>query len=121
MAADNTLIGRATISLGALGVVATEHGATLDLGGKKRTPKPADNGAVYFTTETSPPLLNCKVMATVDVNPTLLDFDDATVIFEADTGQKFMLTQAFTTNPAKLDAGNGTYDTEVSGNPAVQV
>ena len=115
MAGNNQVIGRATISLGALGQIATEHGATLDFGGVKRTPKPADDGNVYFTAETGIPELNCKALATVDVNPLLLNFDSATVIFEADTGQQYMLINAFSTDPARLDAGNGTYESENFG------
>jgi hypothetical protein len=114
MAGNNQVVGRASISLGALGQIETEHGATLDFGGMKRTPKPADSGNVYFTVETGVPELNCKALATSSVNPLLLNFDSATVIFEADTGQQFMLINAFSTDPAPLDAGNGTYDLKIS-------
>ena len=114
MAGNNQIVGKAIISLGALGVIATEHGATLSPGGIKRTPKAADDGKVYYTSETDIPMLECKALATVSVNFALLNFDSATVIFEADTGQKFMLINAFSTDPAPLDAGNGSYDLKIS-------
>ena len=114
MAGNNQIVGMAKISLGALGIMATEHGATLDPGGIKRTPKPADDGKVYFTAETGTPMLECKVMATADVNAKLLNFDSATVTFETDTGQTYLLVNAFTTDPAPLDAGSGTYDCKIS-------
>lgn len=120
MAGNNQVVGRATISLGALGTLETEHGATLDPGGMKRTPKPADSGNVFFTVETAACLLACKALATVGVSPLLLNFDSATVVFETDTGQRFMLVNAFSTDPAPLDAGNGTYDLKISAG-AVQV
>jgi hypothetical protein len=114
MAASNQVVGRAKISLGSLGEVATEKGATLDFGGTKRTPKPADNGRVYFTEETGVPELSAKLMATPAISATELNFSGATILFETDTGQKFMMTNAFTTDPAPLNAGDGTYDFKAS-------
>lgn len=114
---SNQVVGRAKISLGSLGEVATEKGATLDFGGTKRTPKPADNGRVYFTEETVAPELSAKLMATPNISGPQLNFKDATILFETDTGQKFMLPNAFTTDPAPLNAGDGTYDFKASGDP----
>jgi len=114
MAASNQVVGRATISLGAIGVVPTEHGATLNPGGVKRNPKASDNGRTYFSAETASPELSCKVMATVGMNSLLLNFEGATVVFEADTGQKYMLINAFTTDPVPLDTSAGTYDLKLS-------
>lgn len=116
--ASNQVVGRATISLGAAGTLPTEHGATLDPGGTKRTPKPSDDGHIYYTSETAAPELNCKALATANINSVLLNFAGATVTFTADTGQVYIIMNAFTTDPAPLDAGNGTYDIKISGDPA---
>lgn len=121
MAGNNQIVGKATISLGALGVIETEHGATLDPGGTKRTPKPSDSGKVFFTSETGVPMLECKAMANANINFSLLNFDSATVVFEADTGLKLMMINAFSTDPAPLDAGNGTYDLKISAQSVQQV
>ncbi len=110
----NQVVGRAKISLGELGEIATEKGATMDFGGTKRTPKPADNRRVYFSEETGVPKLSCKVMARQDMSPDKLDISNATVLFEADTGMKAMMVNAFTLDPAPLNTSDGTYDLELS-------
>ena len=111
---SNQVVGRARISLGAIGEVATEKGSTLDFGGIKRTPKPADNGRVYYTVETGVPEMTAKVLATDTVYGTALNFEGATVLFETDNGQRYMMVNAFTTDTTKLDASGGTYDIKVS-------
>ncbi|WP_026601688.1 phage tail tube protein [Methylomonas sp. 11b] len=121
MAASNEVVGRAKISLGALGEIATEKGATLDPGGIKRNPKPADNGRVYFNSETAVPEMNCKVMATPAISGPALNIEGATVLFETDIGQKYMMVNAFTLDPAPLDAGAGTYDLKMSAESVEEI
>ena len=111
---SNQVAGRARISLGAIGEVPTEKGSTLDFGGTKRTPKPADNGRVYYTQETGIPEMPCKVMATDTITGPALNFENATVLFETDHGQRYMMVNAFTTDTPKFDASAGTYELKVS-------
>lgn len=118
---SNQVVGRAKISLGALGEVATEKGATLDPGGLVGEPKPADNGRVYASFNILAPELSCKVMATPDISSAKLRVSGVTVLFETDTGQKFMLRNAFTTNGVPLDAGNGTYDLKMSAEAVEEI
>jgi len=118
---SNQVVGRAKISLGAIGEVATEKGATLDPGGVIGEPKPADNGRIYRMDKVEASKLSCKIMATPDISSAQLKFNDATVLFEADTGQKWMIRNAFTSNTVPLDSSNGTYDLEVSGDIAEEI
>ncbi len=116
------IVGRAKISLGELGEVATEKGATLNIGGTKRNTVPADNGRTYHNEETTAPEMSCKVLATKDVSiEKLRDISGATAMFEADTGQKWMLVKAFTTDVPGLDAGSGMIDLTMSAEVVEEV
>ncbi len=118
---DNAVIGRAKISLGELGEIATMKGSTLDIGGVKRNPIPSDNGRVYYNEETGVPELNCKVMAIAGLSASKLNFSGATVLFEADNGTKFMMVNAFTVDPPQLNASDGAYDLKVSAESVEEV
>lgn len=87
--------------------IPTENGAQLNPGGVNRNPE-AHGGNVYYREEDVPPELTAQVMHTRDIDIKALSaIESATVIFEADTGQRFILRGAFTTAPVELDAGNG--------------
>lgn len=86
---------------------ATENGATLNPGGNNRSPERHGGDTYYFEEEVAP-MLECSVLHTADADIIALsDITGATVMFEADTGQKFLLRGAFTTEPAVLDGSSG--------------
>lgn len=86
----------------------TERGATLDPGGVNRTAKMAGK-RVYFNEEPVPPVIEATVLHTEDLD--LIDIGNitnATVLFECDNGQDYVLTGAFSTVPGKLNSGEGS-------------
>ena len=76
--------------------------ATLNPGGA--------NGKVYgYKEETVAPELECSVAHTSDTDLTALSaITDATVIFETDSGDKYVLREAFVMEPASLKTTDGT-------------
>ncbi|MAZ33383.1 MAG: phage tail protein [Thalassospira sp.] len=85
----------------------TERGATLDPGGVNRTTKMAGR-RVYWVEEPIPPTLQAIVMHTEDIDIIEIGrIRDATVLFECDNGQDYMLTGAFTTESGQLNSGEG--------------
>nr|WP_321266782.1 phage tail tube protein [Alcaligenes faecalis] len=85
----------------------TERGATLNPGGVTRTAKMAGR-RVYYNEEPVPPTIQSTVLHTEDMD--LLDIGritNATVLFECDNGQDYLLTGAFTTETGELNSGEG--------------
>lgn len=86
---------------------AIENGATLNPGGINRTPE-RHGGDTFYKEEEVPPMLECNVLHTSETDIIALsNIVGATVLFKADTGQRFMLRGAFTTEPVVLDASSG--------------
>lgn len=93
-----------------------EDGASLDVGGVKREAK-AGGGKVHgYTEETAAPELECKVFHAKDTDLTAFNtITDATVLFETDTGDRYVLRNAFVLEPGKLEAKDGTVSVKFSG------
>ena len=87
----------------------TEDGASLNVGGVKRNPK-AGGGKVHgYNEETVPPQLDCTLFHTREDDLTALGgLDNVTVIFETDTGDSYVLREAFVLEPAQLESKEGT-------------
>jgi hypothetical protein len=98
----------------------SKEGAKLILGGKERT---AQTGyAVYgWAEKVVPAQVEFTLAHTADVD--LIELNNltgATVKFETDTGQSFMVANAFMTKPAELTGGEGDVAMEMQGDPAVE-
>jgi len=75
-------------------------------GGEKRTPVTGANGEVLgFTTETVAPSFKGKAMLAKGEKLSDFDFEEATVVVTLNTGQKFIMRQAFTTETPKWGDG----------------
>jgi hypothetical protein len=86
---------------------AIENGATLNPGGVNRVAE-RHGGETYYREEEVPPSLECNVLHTADTDILALsNLVGATVMFEADTGQKFLLRGAFATEPVPIDSSSG--------------
>jgi len=86
----------------------TERGATLDPGGVNRETKMAGRRP-YYTEEPVPPKIEGDVLHTEDIDLIELGkIRDATVLFECDNGQDYMLGHAFVTETPQLSSGEGT-------------
>jgi len=100
------LTGKATIRTDG-NVLATENGATLNVGGIQRQGE-RHGGRSYYKEEEANPSMECMVLHGKDTDIIALsDITGATVEFETDTGQTFILRGAFTTESMALDTGTG--------------
>jgi len=115
---SNQFLGRATISANGE-QYDTVPGATLDLGGIKRNPITTGR-RVGFSEEMVPAVLNCTVpLAAGQSLETIRNLRDATVIFECDTGQSYVIRNAFRVDtPTLKDGAGGEVTIVINGDPA---
>ena len=100
------LTGKATIRVDG-SILAAEDGATLNPGGANRTPE-SHGGEAHYVEQEVPPTLEVSILHGADTDIIALSaITEATVMFECDTGQTFILRGAFTTEPVTLDASAG--------------
>lgn len=94
--------------------LATENRATLNPGGVTRAAE-RHGGKTYYGEEETPPLLETNVLITKETDVINLgSITGATVMFIADTGQKYVMRDAFTTEPVPHD-GSGKAALKMSG------
>ena len=68
-----------------------------------------------FAEKTKEPELECAVYHTRDTDLTAINaIRDATVVYESDTGDRYVLRSAFVTEQGELDAENGTINVKFS-------
>ncbi len=98
----------------------SKEGAKLVLGGYERTA--AVGHSVYgFSQKKVPAMVEFTLAHTADTDLIeLANMVEATVKFETDTGQSFMVANAFTTKPPEITGGEGDVAMEMSGDPAVE-
>ena len=83
--------------------------ATLSVGGENRKAIKGGGRVYGYNEETQEPTLECNVAHCGDTDlVTLSAIVDATIIFETDSGAKFVLQEAFVTEPASLNTPDGT-------------
>ncbi len=100
------ITGRATIYVDGASIP-SENGAKLNPGGESRKPE-RHGGVTYYSSEEMAPTVECVVNHTAAVDILALSkLEGVTVMFETDTGQKFMLSGAVAQDPVDLDAGKG--------------
>lgn len=104
-------------------LLATMPGAKLNLGGVDRTAVVGDNAVLGFTEAPVASLLTCEISMGVGTSlKTLRDLKGATVTFECDTGQTYVMREAFTTKALEISAGDaGKVSLEISGQPAEEM
>jgi hypothetical protein len=99
-------LGRATIRANGQ-VIETAKGASLDIGGVKRNPISVGR-LVGFAEETVPAMVECETAMRPGLSlATFRNMTGATVIFECDTGQRYVIADAFLTDPPTLKDGEG--------------
>lgn len=118
MANPNKVMGQARIRANGQELT-TEPKATLELGGIARDSVEADGRAGYFTEKTVPSKLECSVIVTPGLSISALNFDDATVTFEGDTGQTFVIGHAYSSEPPSINDGKAKL--VIMGPPAEEV
>jgi hypothetical protein len=117
------IAGRVTIQADGR-TVRSIPGATIDLGGTERTPH-AGSGKddIYNTEETKPAMITTKInLARGDSVERWRNMKNATATFSLDTGQTYIVRDAFATKTLVLSPGeNGTVQLEIAGKPATEV
>ncbi|WP_241085733.1 phage tail tube protein [Candidatus Vondammii sp. HM_W22] len=84
-----------------------ENGAKANPGGISRQFE-RHGGRTYGREEEVVPSVEGNVLHTKDVDVlTLSAIEDATIIFECDTGQKYVMRNGAVENPVEIDAGSG--------------
>lgn len=87
----------------------SESGATLNPGGANRSSMVGGGQVHGFQEEDVAPSLECSVYHNKDTSlRELSDITGATVLFETDTGNQYILRDAWTTEPVSLNASEGT-------------
>ena len=100
-------------------VIESENEATLDPGGTPREPV-SHGGKTYFTESDTPPSLKFKILLTKNVDVTDIGkWTGKTATFIADTGQRYLIRNAFTVNV--VEHGATSTDVEMSGDRAEKV
>ena len=93
----------------------TLDGATLDIGGVDREAMKGGGKVHGYKEADKEPEMDCKVAHTKDLSLKWLgSITDATVIFECDSGPRFILRKAWTMNPPQLAASDGSIDLKMS-------
>jgi hypothetical protein len=99
-------LGRATIRVDG-DVIETAKGAMLDIGGVKRTSVTVGR-VVGYAEETVPAVLECETALRPGMSVARLGrLTNAVVVFECDTGQRYVMNDAFTTDTPTLKDGEG--------------
>lgn len=108
------LIGRATIHADG-NMLYMENGAKANPGGVTRNFE-RHGGKTYHHAEEAPPSVEGNLLVTADTDVVALtSLEDVTVIFECDTGQKYVMAHAFTEKPVEIDASSGKSDIKLVG------
>jgi len=98
-------------------------GAKLDVGGVTRTPIIGANSVHGYSEKVKEAMLECEISVSKDTK--ILDtakWVDVSVTFECDTGQVFVVRQAFLTEPPVVTAEEGgKVPLKFAGPPAEQV
>jgi hypothetical protein len=115
------VLGRAIIRWGGR-TIESEKGASLDTGGVRR------NVVVYgrkvgHAEETAPAMLEC--VTALEAGAAVAEWNalkEATATFEADTGQVYVIRDAFLTEPLKMtDGEGGKVAFKLAGSPAEEL
>ncbi len=88
-------------------LIATEVGATLNVGGANRNSE-RHGGHTYYVEEEVAPTVELTVLHTADTDMVALAaITNATVQFTCNTGQQYVLRNSFVTETPALDAATG--------------
>lgn len=119
MANPNKVWGQARVRINGQ-EYATEPKSSLVLGGRARDRVEADNRAGLFTEKDVPSELEASIIVTqgMSLEP-LRNIDDATVTFEGDTGQTYVVGHMVNMDALKIEDGKAKIKLE--GPPAEEV
>lgn len=115
------VFGRATIKAGGK-ALDSNKGASLDVGGTKRTSKMTSRGRAGSSREVMPAKVECSIPMTASVSLTELQaLEDVTISFATDVGKVYTIAHADLMDPPVIDDQNGDVKLVFEGDPAVEV
>ncbi|MGT2507911.1 phage tail tube protein [Cupriavidus basilensis] len=95
------VMGRAYITVAAQRLASVPGTAKLNTGGVERTAQLSDAGGVYYTEKPVAAELECDILITQDTDILALNrTTDAVVLFQADSGQSYMVRNGFVVAPS---------------------
>lgn len=104
-------------------MLATLPGAKLDIGGNERAAVVGANTIHGYSETLKPSMLTCEISLQQGTSlAELKDITAATITYEADTGQTYVIRNAFVTKPLSVTAGDGgKVALEFAGDPAEEM
>lgn len=96
---------------------------TVDLGGPERAPVVGNNTVLGYSEVIKPATLECDISLGLGESLAQLQkISGATIIYEADTGQTYMIREAFVTETLKVSGGaDGKVTLKFAGQPAEEM
>lgn len=114
------LFGRATIRANGQ-TLQTAAGATLEMGGVTRTPRPGNHNADAFTEEDTPSKCEFSLQMREGVSlASIQAMVDVTIHFDCDTGQAYLINHAYSAMPPSL-GGEGVAKCVFQGPEAEEI
>ena len=112
------LVGRIWIKTNG-NLLRSNEGAQIDLGGAVRESVSGSHTVHGFHETIRPGKVECEVSVTAGDNPEdFRDITDATLTCELDTGQTYIIRDAFLTEPPVIKEGGGQVALVFEGQPA---
>ncbi len=116
MGNPNKLWGQTTITADGA-QLPTEGKSSIEVGGPVRTAVEADNKAGFFTTATKPSKVECTVLIGAGTSLVALQaIENATIVFECDTGQTYIISNAYVADA--VSGSEGKAKVTLQGPPA---
>lgn len=104
-------------------LLATMPGAKLDMGGVERAPVVGGNAMLGYSETIKPGMLTCEIALQQGVSLAVLQkIKAATITYEADTGQTYVIRNAYCAKTLTVTAGEGgKVALEFVGDPAEEM
>lgn len=114
------VFGRATIKANGK-LLDSVKGASLDMGGPKRTSKMTSRGRAGSLEEQMPGKVECSIPLTASISlKELQDLADVTVLFQTDVGKLYTIAHADCIDPPTVDDQNGEVKLVFEGEAALE-
>lgn len=106
------ITSRGSLDAGSLGRLPTKEGGTIHFGGLKRSPVMGDNGLLGFTeNHESPPSIKVTIAhAAATDEKAIQDFAGENLTLSLNSGKKYTLMDAWTSDPLELSIKDGQLD-----------
>ena len=118
---SNKVMGRAQIKVNGT-MLESMPGAVLDPGGVARTTVVAANSIAGFTEQLRQSKLEIEIAYKAKTSlKEIGGWDDVTVTFEADTGQTYVISHGWNTEPSAITDNEGKAKIVIEGPPAEEM